>query len=71
MFDKAKTIIKAILANDSVRRVLHTFWQTASGVLVAQLVVAQSSADVKLAVAAAIAAGLSAAKAAVVVRVRG
>lgn len=44
--------------------VLHTAWQAALGVLVAGLLASKSSADVKLAVAAALATGLAALKAA-------
>lgn len=48
---------------DGVKRVLHTFWQAAAGVLVAQLLVARSSTDVHAAVIVAVAAGLAAVKA--------
>lgn len=65
-----KGFVKSLWANDSVRRVVHTAWQAAGGVLVAQLLVAKSSSDVKLAVIAAAAAALSAVKAAVVSRVQ-
>lgn len=55
--------IKQLWLNDSVRRVFHTFWQAAGGVLLSGLLLARSSNDVKLAVGAAFAAGLAAVKA--------
>lgn len=47
---------------DSVKRVLHTFWQAAGGVLLQQLLVAQGSVDAKAVVMVAGAAGLAAVK---------
>jgi GH25 family lysozyme M1 (1,4-beta-N-acetylmuramidase) len=47
---------------DAALRVFHTFWQAASGALISGLTLAHSSTDVRLAVAAAIAIGLSAVK---------
>jgi len=49
---------------DAQLPVLHTAWQAAVGVLLAGLVVSRSSADVKLAVGAAVATFLAALKAA-------
>lgn len=45
------------------KRVFHTFWQVAGGVLVQHLLAARSSADVKSAVVVAVASGLAAVKA--------
>lgn len=53
---------------DSVKRVVHTAWQATAGALVAGLLVARSTADVKLAVASAVAVGLAAAKSAVLAK---
>lgn len=47
---------------DPVKRVFHTFWQAAGGALVAALLTARSTADVKLAVMGAVAVGLAAVK---------
>lgn len=63
--EKVKTTIEALWAKvpDAAKRVFHTFWQSAGGVLVAGLVTVHSTADAKLLVAAAVAVGLAAAKA--------
>lgn len=63
-----KVVIKSIWNSDSVRRVLHTFWEVAGGALVAGLLTAKSTADVKLAVATAVTVGLAAVKNALVAR---
>lgn len=51
------------LWNSEGRKVFHTFWQAAGGVLIAGLLASKSTADVKLAVGAAVATGLAAVKA--------
>lgn len=51
---------------DSVKRVVHTLWQVAVPVLLTHLVLAKSSADVKLAFVVTGATVLAAAKAALV-----
>jgi hypothetical protein len=66
--DKLKSIVKSVWANDSVRRVIHSTWQAAGGVLLAGLVAAHSSTDVKAAFVVAGAAALAALKAALVAR---
>lgn len=58
------------LWNSEGRKVFHTFWQAAGGVLIAGLLAARSSQDVKAVVAVAVAAGLAAVKAAVVARLK-
>lgn len=63
MLRKLKELAKRVWANDNVRRVWHTFWQAAGGVLVAGLLAAHSSADVKAAVFLAATTGFSAVKA--------
>lgn len=67
MFAKVKNLVYKFW-NSEGRKVLHTFWQAAGGVLIAGLVASRSTADVKLAVAAAVATGLAAVKALVVSR---
>lgn len=62
MFLFLKSQILKAAHNDAVRRVFHTFWQAAGGVLLAALFAAHSSQDVKLALGAALAAGLAAVK---------
>ena len=66
--NKLKNLVLRLVALDSVRRVLHTFWQVASPILFTQLFMARSSQDVKSAVVVAGAAGLAAVKALVVGR---
>jgi hypothetical protein len=66
--NKLKSILKSLWSNDNVRRVVHTAWQAFGGALVAGLLVAHSTADVKLTVASAVAVGLAALKAALVAR---
>lgn len=61
--EKVKLFVLSLVRNDYVRRVFHTFWQAAGGVLLSALVLANSTQDVKLAFAAAFAAGLAAVKA--------
>lgn len=63
---KLKALVNALIHNDKVMRVVHTFWQAAGGVLIAGLLAAHSSSDIKLSLAAALAAGLAAVKALVV-----
>lgn len=63
MLKDLKELLASVVKNDHVRRVFHTFWQAALGALLAGLVVAKSSHDVKLAVGAAFATGLAAVKA--------
>jgi uncharacterized membrane protein YebE (DUF533 family) len=65
---KLKGFLKSVLASEAVRRVLHTFWQAAGGALVAGLLAAKSTSDVKLTVATAVAVGLAAVKALLVSR---
>lgn len=65
---KAKLILVGLAQNEHVRRVFHTFWQAAGGVLISGLLLAHSTADVKLAAGAALAAGLAAVKALIVAR---
>ena len=60
--------LKALWSNETVKRVLHTFWQAAGGVLLAGVFAAHSTGDVKALVVAAFAAGLAAVKALVVSR---
>lgn len=57
-----KNVVKKLLANDKVRRVLHTLYQAAAGALVAHLVVAHNAAGVQAAVTAGVAAAISALK---------
>lgn len=57
-----KAIATSIWKDDNVRRIVHTFWQAAAGALIAGLTVAQSTSDVKLTVATAVAVGLAAVK---------
>ena len=45
--NKLKSILRTIWSSDGVRRVFHTAWQAAFGVLVTGLLAAHSSADVK------------------------
>lgn len=66
MTEKVKAIWSAI--PEGVKRVIHTFYQAAGGVLVSQLVTVHSTSDVKGVVAVAVAAGLAAVKALVVSR---
>lgn len=61
---KLNAIVHWFTTSDSVRRVLHTFWQAAGGLLLSGLLAAHSTTDVKMAVGAALAAGLAAVKAA-------
>lgn len=63
-----KSVLKSLWASDSVKRVVHTFWQAAGGALVAGLLTAKSTSDVKLTVATAVAVGLAALKAALLSR---
>lgn len=63
MYYKLKGIVKTLAKNEGVRRVFHTFWQAAGGVLVAGLLTVHSTADVKLLVASSVAVGLAAVKA--------
>lgn len=58
-----KELLKRFINNDYVRRVFHTFWQAAGGMLIAGLLAAHSTQDVKFALGAALAAGLAAIKA--------
>lgn len=44
---KLKTFIKSVLASDGVKRVFHTAWQAGVPVLLSQLVLVHSTADVK------------------------
>lgn len=53
---------------EGVKRVLHTFWQAAAGVLFAGLVTVHSTSDAKLVIAGAVATGLAAVKAYLVSR---
>jgi hypothetical protein len=64
--NKLKQLWNAI--PEGVKRVLHTAWQAAGGVLIAHLLVAHSTQDVKASVAVALAAGLAALKAAILMR---
>ena len=66
--NKVKNLVRSLVASDAVRRVLHSFWQAAGGVLLAGVFAAHSSGDVKALVIAACAAGLAAVKALVVSR---
>jgi hypothetical protein len=68
---KIKQLVAALWANDFVRRVVHTAWQAAAGVLISGLLAAHSAADVKAVIIVAVAAALSAAKGAIVAKVRG
>jgi len=70
MLNKLKQLAKTIWANDFVRRIVHTAWQAAAGVLLTGLLAAHSSNDVKVVLVAATAAALSAVKGAVVAKVR-
>jgi len=64
-FLKAKLVV---LWNGEGRKVFHTFWQAAIGALVAGLLAAKSTNDVKATVMVAVATGLAAVKALVVSR---
>lgn len=66
--EKVKQTVFVLINNDHVKRVFHTFWQAAGGLLLAGLLASHSSQDVKMALGAALAAGLAAVKAAVVAR---
>lgn len=65
---KLKSILKSLLANDNVKRVLHTVWQVGVPFLLSHLLIARSSADVKTAFVATGAVVLAAVKAALVAR---
>lgn len=67
MFAKVKDLAYKFWMSEG-RKVFHTFWQAAGGVLIAGLLASRSSADVKLALGAAFAVGLAAVKAALVSR---
>jgi hypothetical protein len=71
MLRTVKELAKKLWANDFVRRVVHTAWQAAAGVLVSGVLTAHSAADVKALVIVAVAAALSAAKGAIVAKVQG
>lgn len=71
MLQKLKQLVQTAWANDFVRRVVHTAWQAAAGVLLTGLVASHSSTDVKVVLVAAFAAALSAAKGAVAAKVQG
>jgi hypothetical protein len=60
---KVKEFFKKVWANDQVKRVVHTAWQAAGGVLISGLLAAHSPQDVKSAVFVAGAAALAAVKA--------
>jgi len=60
---KLKLVALNIVHSDAVRRIFHTFWQAAGGVLIAGLLASHSSSDVKAALVVAGAAGLAAVKA--------
>lgn len=66
MYLYVKGLLRKLYLNDQVRRVFHTFIQAAAGVLVAGLLAAHSTADVKGVLTVAVAAGLAAIKALVV-----
>jgi len=59
---KIKVLFFSLVSNKFVMAVAHTFWQAAGGVLVASLFAAHSTADVKGAIAVAVATGLAAVK---------
>lgn len=56
-------LVSKVVHSESLARVIHTFWQAAGGALLAGLLAAHSSHDVKLALTAAFATGLAALKA--------
>jgi len=64
---RVKELAKKLWANEG-NRVVHTAWQAAGGVLLAHLLVARSTQDVKAAFAVAFAVALAAVKASLVVR---
>jgi hypothetical protein len=66
--NKLKSIVKSVWANDSVRRVVHTFWQTFVATLVVSAAGAHDLSTAKGAVLAAAAAGLAAVKAVLVAK---
>lgn len=66
--DKLKSILKSIWANDAVRRVVHTFWQTFLATLAVSAAGAHDLGTAKGAVLAAVAAALAAVKAVLVAR---
>lgn len=57
-----KSKLSAFIHDTLISRALHTAWQAALAVLVVSLTSAHSSADVRLALIAAVGAGLSAIK---------
>lgn len=63
MLNGIKSLLRRAYYSDNARRIFHTFYQAAGGVLLAGLIAARSSSDVKLAVAAALTVGLAAVKA--------
>lgn len=68
MYAKVKDLIYKAVHSEGAKRVFHTFWQAAGGVLLSGLLASRSSTDVKLALGAALAAGLAALKAAYLAR---
>lgn len=68
MLSKLKSVLKSLWANDSVRRVVHTFWQTFVATLAVSAAGAHDLSTAKGAVLAAVAAGFAAAKALLVSR---
>lgn len=63
-----KKIYTKVTSNRQLMAVIHTFWQAAGGVLVAGLLAAKSTSDIKGVVALAVATGLAALKNAYVYR---
>lgn len=57
-----KNIYTKVTTNRQLMAVVHTFWQAASGVLVAGLLASKSTSDVKGVIALAVATGLAALK---------